>query len=235
MSNDLAIQDKMYPVIPDDVQDEMQNIRVFSSFILPYIKLVQSGKLTAPPYKMQNGSFAVCSTGVEPINIGESFTAFPLALRIKGVKSGPETTICSFSPKTLEHQDIKSKALELGINKDEKGFQYMWGPEYLLYVYDLGKLCTYHAYSKTAQSEVTAKLFPILGVKGAAKFSSRYIDNPRGKAKVPYYQLTIEESPVEVDLSGVPSEELEKVILTFTNRATIKTENAEAVKEEVER
>jgi hypothetical protein len=120
---------------------------------LPYVIIVgKSADLTGPPHNCTAGDFyLIDNTG--PTRLGDKIDVHITDYRMKALKYKKDLRVISShdieDPLYLEIKTISDKLSVIKQQKDENGFSYLWGPEYLLWLGDIGQFATFFCSNKT--------------------------------------------------------------------------------------
>lgn len=167
----MTLEEANLPATMDDLSDmlpsteeakELDNLA--TGKFLPRLQLGDSNSTAVKEGRMAQGEYAIIS-GQDVIPIGKVVTAIPVALRLKALDlSNTESPVSVYDFKSDAFNDIRQRSSI----KDSKC---MVGGEFLLWLPQSRKFCTYYMASASAKREMP-NLKGILYAHGVASLSS---------------------------------------------------------------
>lgn len=120
--------------------DEATHERMASSGFLPRVQLMTGSSKLVQKNKCKIASFCIIR-GKETLvrDLGDSFSCVVLAWRPKAMHFAQDGVKAYYNPRTEKFQAVEREAEK---KPRQKGF--MYGPEYMVYVPDVGEICLFH-------------------------------------------------------------------------------------------
>jgi len=137
---------------------------------LPRFQLFSSKSDACAEGKIVGGHYGLVKDDIIT-DLGAEISVLVVSWRAKAVQTGGEALIIDYDHNSAMFNDIKTRS-------GEQDSGCMYGPEFLLWLPELGTFATYHMNSKTARREAK-KLGPLLG--GAVTLKCRLIETARFK------------------------------------------------------
>ena len=139
---------------------------------LPYIKIYSGNSGEVASGKMKVGCFGICKGKEDPIDIGKSILAIPIAWRPTAMNSNQSPPLVYHNKASESFQTIMKRAMA------DSNSGNMYGPEFLLWLDGHGFVTFFHG-SKTARNAATAfhALLPTDGSLKVGIMTSEMIKN----------------------------------------------------------
>jgi hypothetical protein len=135
-----------------EIDKEFEDLLGTSDY-LPYVIIMgKSADLTGPPHECIPGNFYLIDNE-GPTYIGPKMDVHITEYRMKALKYKKDIrVISSHDINDPLFESIKTTADKLKASRqrsDENGFSYLWGPEYLIWLGDLGEFATFFCSNAT--------------------------------------------------------------------------------------
>lgn len=209
MTNDLAVPSSTGITVAQTFNNDLFDKLAGDSY-LGYLSLVQANSDVAkPPYMMPQGHYVLVEAQ-KPKDLGQSVCAAVIAWRPLARiidKSGQNTAIASFFDPESE---AFKEAMARSEGKQDGTIIYYFGFEYLLYLDEEGKFCTFYCNSKTSRRAAREQIHPLLDK--VAVLTSQFIETKAFSWWGPQANMST------VALSNLPDvDDLKRILYTFQN------------------
>ncbi len=197
---------------------------VGSKEFLKRIQLIApNAKLAPPGGSCTIGNFYLVGQG-DPVDLGEEVDIVICAYRFKALRWNKETAEESFEKESDLYLEIQADADAGKSMSKGDPWDYSWGPEFLVWISDLGEFAHYYMGGKSARRSAAEQLYPLWKDKDES-VSNQTIGRKWYKGRYNSWYLHLARA-CSTDPANIPTQvDLEKQVELFLNPP---------VKEEVE-